>query len=607
MVVHSNELPRETGGVAAGYVADQVCRDCHVSHFESYQHVGMSQSFKRPENARRIESFGEIFFHEPSQRYYQMLSIDNGMLFRRFQQDEAGNILNDIEIPVDWVLGSGNRTRSYLYQTDYGEIFQLPIGWYSQGGFWEMSPGFEQAGHNGVSRKVARQCMFCHNAFPEVESDAYGDEVRFPQVLPEGTGCQRCHGPGGNHIEMALTGSDLTAIRQAIVNPGKLNRERRDSVCMQCHLQPSVSIVSPVRFDRGEFSFRPGELLSDFVTHLDVRESGIDEPDRFEINHHGYRLMKSECYVEGGLTCIDCHNPHVKPGSKEFRQQVAGVCLDCHEDVEHASPIAGAGCVDCHMPTRRTQDVVHVLMTDHWIAKGPFDTEALVAPIDSARRAVSNIRPLEFGHAPSRLDAQAYIAVAAMRANRSVEDAVASLIQVLNQKEYEDYVPYLDLTRAWLKLGDFRRAESFAGGLIRGDEKLVVAYDILGLAQLAQGKLDQAKLTFKKSLALQSKPETHLALASVYFENNEMALSEIELDTAIQKRPLMAEAFRMKGRIALSRHDAKASSAHFKRSLKIDPGHRETYRLMADALTMAGDKLAADRYLNLAKRLAPRS
>ena len=160
----------------------------YVKGWEGYQAVGMSQSFKKPANAKPFEKFGETFFHEPSQRFYQIDKRDDKLFFRRFQHDLNGELINEIEIPIDWILGSGNRTRSYLYQTKFGEMFQLPIGWYSEGDFWEMSPGFESGNHDGISRRVKRECMFCHNAFPEVEKDAYGDADLFPQHLPEGTG-----------------------------------------------------------------------------------------------------------------------------------------------------------------------------------------------------------------------------------------------------------------------------------------------------------------------------------------------------------------------------------------------------------------------------------
>ena len=49
-------------------------------------------------------------------------------------------------------------------------------------------------------------------------------------------------------------------------------------------------------------------------------------------------------------------------------------CRQCHAEAFEASVSAGrhtvaAECVSCHMPKRRTEDVVHAVMTDHWIQR----------------------------------------------------------------------------------------------------------------------------------------------------------------------------------------------------------------------------------------------
>jgi len=49
---------RATEGAAAGYVEDHVCARCHAQIYESYQHVGMAQSFHRAGAAARMEDFG---------------------------------------------------------------------------------------------------------------------------------------------------------------------------------------------------------------------------------------------------------------------------------------------------------------------------------------------------------------------------------------------------------------------------------------------------------------------------------------------------------------------------------------------------------------------
>ena len=308
--------------------------------------------------------------------------------FRRYRLAKDGRKLDVFERKVDWILGSGNHTRVYLYQTADGAMFQLPLGWYSQDRKWEMAPGFEWKRHLGVMRTVRRQCMFCHNAYPDVEagSDLFGMDDLFPHDLPEGIGCQRCHGPGARHVR--LLHEDETAldvIRNAIVNPAKLPRENLYSICYGCHMQPAVAMTGVRKFGLQAYSFRPGEPLSDFRVDLDIKERDKTRIERFEINHHPYRLEQSRCFVEskGKLGCLTCHDPHVKRTPEERASHYRHACLSCHGDgdgnleipseaaARHPSARDGNDCTTCHMPERRTQDVIHVTMTDHLIAKNP--------------------------------------------------------------------------------------------------------------------------------------------------------------------------------------------------------------------------------------------
>ena len=52
----------------------------------------------------------------------------------------------------------------------------------------------------------------------------------------------------------------------AIVNPSRLNAERQIEVCMQCHLETTSTRLpnSIQRYERGAFSYKPGEPLGGF-------------------------------------------------------------------------------------------------------------------------------------------------------------------------------------------------------------------------------------------------------------------------------------------------------------------------------------------------------
>jgi len=599
-------------GAAAGYVADDVCARCHADLYESYQSVGMAQSFKSPANAKSMEMFGQAFYYEPLQRYYVIEKRDDELTFRRYQIDKHDDEINEIEIPISWVMGSGNRARSYLYQTEWGELFMLPISWYTEGSKWEMSPGFENPDHPGIHRQIPLNCMFCHNAYPEVPtgSDVHWSLETFPHDLPEGTGCQRCHGPGANHVRTVLSGSDIDNVRAAITNPSKLSPELRDSVCFQCHMLPSASLAGARRFGRGVYSFRPGESFSDYMVHVDVAEQGVNSTDRFEINHHGYRFFQSSCYreSEGELSCISCHDPHVKPESSAFRKDVAGVCTNCHEnsakDHEREPSFAEEDCVTCHMPRRRTGDVIHVTMTDHLISRGPFDLPSLVDTTTKKNRVITAVDVLEFGNPPKGSEGDIYRSIAALRSGRNIDAARRSLERALEHVGKFDNDPYVDLATAQFNAGKYSDAEASARKQIEDGNSLRAAYTVLGNSLLAQGQSEQATQMLLMSIDLQPHPETHFNLAAIYIGQGQYDEAEQQLDAAIALRPFMSEAWKYKARLLAARNEPILARDALIRVLQLQPLDLPIYGELIDLLREIGEPAEADRYLELGMRMS---
>ena len=224
--------PDATGG----YLDDAVCGTCHADLAASYRSVGMSRAFGDAAQVDEIELFSTPdapeagrFFHALSGRWYDMRrsSPQSRPVFRRWFEDATGREMDVFEAKVDWTLGSGHTSRSYLLHQPGGELFVLPIAWYTQKNRWAMSPGFDQSRHMGLRRRVQRECMFCHNGFPpriEAQPDRFGDPHLFPTNLPHGTGCQRCHGPGAKHVEAAYLGGLDDAVLQCVAASMKMCR-----------------------------------------------------------------------------------------------------------------------------------------------------------------------------------------------------------------------------------------------------------------------------------------------------------------------------------------------------------------------------------------------
>lgn len=599
-----------TTGAAAGYVPDLACSTCHMSLYQSYQSVGMARSFTLPANAKPIETFGEEFYHTTSDRYYRIDKDGDKLTFYRYQKDLNGNSINTFTTPIDWVLGSGNRARSYLYRNELGELFMLPIGWYSQTNEWGMSPGFENKTHFGVQRQIKRECLFCHNAFPEVTmgSDDYLKPHIFPQKLPQGTGCQRCHGPGADHIRAALNVRPSQEIQAKIVNPRRLPPEERDSVCFQCHMLPAVSIVGSRKFDRSDYSFRPGQKLSEYLVHVETTEADTDSENRFEINHHGYRFWQSKCYQKsaGQLACISCHNPHIKPDSISFRKDVSAKCRSCHQQAPklHQQPIDVEGdCVSCHMPTRRTLDVIKVTMTDHRIAKGPFNLMELQQEKPRSDPVITDVNLLPWGNPPGGDEAKIYRATAVVRA-LPTQDATSALKNLLIKNQFPLSFPYVDLLNSELKLHRYEGAENTANFLLRLGIKDPAVLARIGIIQLGQGKTKAAISTFEDSLAIEVAPETYYNLGLAAFSLGDDIKAQASIEAAIKMRPNMHSAWLYKGKLLARQHQAIKAIAAFEHSLEISPSYTKAYEELIPLLRQTGQFDEAARYLEIGLRSA---
>lgn len=640
-----------TSGAAPGYVEDRLCGLCHQDLYVSYQDVAMARSFYRPSTAatqdRLVEDFeAEPYVHEPSGRRYRIERRgDGGLLFRRWQVDSQGRRIHELEIPVDWILGSGNHSRVYLYRTPQGELYQLPLAWYARLGEdgepgWSMSPGFDRPDHEGVLRRVRRECMFCHNGYPDVPegSDAHHAPQTYPEELPEGTGCQRCHGPGAEHVRRALApGGETGAVREVIANPGRLAPELRDSVCHGCHMQPSVALSGVRRFGRGDYSFRPGELLDDFRVQLDVTEEGRDAGDRFEINHHPFRLEQSRCFQESGgaLSCLTCHDPHRKVPAEERATHYRQACLGCHEEKAeeacsaepgegppHPGPTAATArverdCTVCHMPERRPRDVVHVVMTDHKIVRRPEPEEARLAPLEESEPILTGLHFLRPDRAPDGAEGEVYRAVGVLRTGAGGADAAAHLERNLRRSGLEDPEPWLELAQARLTLRQPEAAEAVLREVLAKDPAPGVALfarEWLAIARSMQGDRAGAVELLREVLTDDpDRPEPRFNLGRLLLaegaggaEGAAEAVGEARnhFRRVVELRPNQVAAWDFLGAAHLALGEPAEAAQALERALALDPGRGDAYLRLADAYLVLNRGEDAARSLRHGARFA---
>lgn len=321
---------------AAVLIGSQACRPCHASIFDSYVRTPMARS------SGRVESLPPATFTAAGHRYQIR---DQRLLF------EGGSA------SIDYFIGSNSAGRTFVRERD-GFLFQLPITWYAERKIWDAAPGYERDSEIRLTRPIEPSCLLCHSSRVRPvlgTQNRYGD----PPFGENGVACERCHGPGSEHAQNPTTVS--------MAHPGRLDAERRDAICSQCHLSGEARIERP---GRKFVEFRAGERLADYVTYF-VRAS--DNP-AVKATSHVQKLAMSQCKVASGdkLWCGTCHDPHTNdPG------QARSACLGCHAAV-FAGKASGRkvhrekdDCVACHMPRARAVDANHGVMTDHSIPRVP--------------------------------------------------------------------------------------------------------------------------------------------------------------------------------------------------------------------------------------------
>jgi predicted CXXCH cytochrome family protein len=516
-------------------------------------------------------------------------------------------------------MGSGARALSYLHQTPEGRLIELPVSWYSQEQRWAMAPGFDRAKHPGFTRTVNHKCMFCHNAYPSVSPErarqGWDHDVQFPKQLPAGIDCQRCHGPGGQHVRAAAAAESTERVRSAIVNPARLTSERQLDVCMQCHLETTTFRLpeSYRRFGRGFYSYRPGEALSEYIVHFD-HAPGTGHDDKFEIVSAAYRLRQSLCFIkgEGKLTCTTCHNPHksVSPAMRvsDYRAR----CFQCHssKDAEQhrlvTSDFSRSDCVSCHMPKRRTEDVVHVVMTDHQIQRR-IPARDLLAPLHEKTDDEQTYRGEVVLYYPKtgveEALRQIYLGIAQVKEKANLKMGVEMLKQGLLQAKVQAPEPYFELAEAQLALREKAAAERSYLQTLELDPAFVQAENNLGNLLAESGRTHEAIEHYRRALKLDARfADVHLNLGLTLRGLGDSPAAEESFRNAIRANPLYAPAYRDLGSLLLVRGQGDLARSFLERSLSIEPTDAKTHNNLGLALLGLGKKEEGIPHLRFALR-----
>lgn len=591
-VIFTQYCTQSAGGSAqpldtASYTGIHVCAACHQDIYNTFVETGMGKSFDSATKSKSIADFKSFAVFDKNKKFWYTAFWQNSKLFIKEYRLNGKDTTYSRTEQVDYIIGSGQHTNSHLILRQ-GQLFQAPLTWYNQQKKWDLPPGFED--HNSrFDRQLDIECISCHNALPEMPQ---GFSNRFT-YLPRGIDCERCHGPGSAHVnywQSKPSDKEVTAQHgKYIINPGKLSNKDLVDVCQRCHLQGDNVLKPGKRFT----DFKPGKALKNyFEIYLPVYQDGSEQ---FDMANHAARMQKSKCYIksQGGFNCISCHNPHVSVKATNL-QRFNNVCNKCHQtqlctisDAEMKK--AQSNCVLCHMPSGGTEDIPHVTVHDHKIAK-PHQTKTSSNARLTGLYAVNNSNP------DIESQAAAYLTYyEKFEANILYRQKAYELLKTINTPQL--WIHYYYQSQNWDKIIVY--AKQYNGNEMNTCYRIGKAFEM-------KDNYQQALIWFNKVIENKGNRAEYFSQAiAVAFKLNDNERADEFIRMGLKDFPSDAMLWNAAGYLEIKRGNLAMAKKHILKSLQFNPDLVSAMENMAQIYLNANEPAIAEDWILKALSINP--
>jgi len=384
--------PAETTVAYGDFVGSEACASCHPSEYRSWSSSTHGKAGGPPTPERVKGPFDGRPIHFRDATVTPSRSQSGGFIFTVVQEQRPA-VVYRVEAVVGGGFMAGGGTQAAFGRFPDGTLRFLPFdyspaehAWFCQlrpgnRGWVPITPALALADCDawpptrilGSSERF-QSCQQCHGSQIEVAFDSASKhyDTRFSTLA---INCESCHGPGRRHVELARSGTLPTAQDIGMRSLAALTKDQSLEVCFQCHAVKAAL----------EPGYLPGkERDRHFALKLPILLDTIYFADgRTRVFAYQEGHLSSDCYLNGSMTCVDCHDPH----SQHYRDinGVAlpgrfddGQCVDCHASktqpigrhTHHGATSAGSRCVSCHMPYLQEPSVgprIRYARSDHTI------------------------------------------------------------------------------------------------------------------------------------------------------------------------------------------------------------------------------------------------
>jgi predicted CXXCH cytochrome family protein len=313
---------------AAHYVGSAACEKCHAQIYEHWKKTPMANVVRDPrEHPEAI--IPDLSTPDPLVTFTKAdIALVYGSIWKQRYFKKVGD--DYFVLPAQWDVTHKN-WKPYFVKADWWAPLYPP---------------------DNFQRPTSALCDGCHSV---------NYDIKTKTVTEWNVGCERCHGPGSEHVK--------NPAGNPVLNPARFDYVAANDVCIQCHSQgrPLTNPIEGKYYD-WPVGYSPALKLRDFwrleehnlgettFTHF---ADGTAHKNRMQ----GNDFVTSQMYAHG-VTCFTCHDVHGTEFPANLRQPASTLCLNCHgpnspngphaptisAHTHHQPGSAGNECIACHMP-----------------------------------------------------------------------------------------------------------------------------------------------------------------------------------------------------------------------------------------------------------------